>query len=187
MPTADFITTAELSAFTKRAIPSGDADAATAIKTACAVVANYVERAITENAEVVRVNGTGRSSLPLPEWPITAVRSVVENGGTVAASAYGISPQGSLIRLDGSVWRAGLMNVTVDYTHGWPANAVPADLKTVALRVARRVLLSIGDDIGGKRSETIGEYSYTLADGVNGSDDLLTNPERLILDRYKRP
>lgn len=66
---------------------------------------------------------------------------------------------------------------------------VPADIRRVALGIAHRVYLGVGETVaavGGIESETMGDYSYKLSsDAVVASASTLTQYEENALSLYR--
>jgi hypothetical protein len=168
---------------------------------------NYVEN------DIEYADGSGTRRLILREMPLRSIESVtMDDGEELEAGAdYIAYPQESLLVFPWGVWPIGVSNVTVVYSHGWDLTfspqldsgdiespgetaspgapllgeylPVPADLRLVALTLARRVLAGMGAAEGGIKQETIGSYSYTLATASNVGELLLS--ERAVLDRYR--
>lgn len=118
-----------------------------------------------------RYSGTGQKELFLRNFPITAVSSVTIDGETVNAasdyndySKYWIEPiidghklYGVLYRED--KWDRGDQNVVVSYTGGY--TAIPGRLRRAAM-LACKSLYNLYRNTEGKKSESIGKYSYSI-------------------------
>lgn len=122
--TVPFISRADLGTAIERDLATDDA-AVIAIDSACEMVRSYLKQGVNlvDDDDIV-MDGSGRSSLVLPETPVHAV-------SYVATIASGVETEltedtdwvrgqaGILWRTGGNVWPAGRMNVHVTYTHGW--------------------------------------------------------------------
>jgi hypothetical protein len=69
----------------------------------------------------------------------------------------------------------------VTYTHGYAE--VPEDVVAIACAMATRIITAPG--LGGIISETVGEYSYRLADTAAQGAMALTDAEKKILASYR--
>lgn len=194
----DFIGLADLASFMQVSESSlNTALANLACQAAQSIVRGYLSQEITLHADdEVKLDGTGKPWLRLPERPVIEVSSIVVDGDRVDSADYVL--RGSmLIRTDHGWWRLGNANVVVTYTHGYQTagldsdtsdsdfdiNHVPADISLVALILARRIYdRSSTGEMGEVRQETIGSYSYTLASSAQNSE--MTDAERSVLDRY---
>jgi hypothetical protein len=127
----------------------------------------------------IKVNGSGRSVLDLPNWPITAVSSITEDGVTLAEGTdFDIDPYGDhLIRLDGttskgtSKWSKGIKNITVSYTAGF--SATPSDLSLACKK-------QIGHEWKQQTNKEWGETSRSFPDG-----SVAFTPTSELLDSVK--
>lgn len=200
---SDFISRADLAAFLDVELASLDnALSALAVASAQASVRKYLDQEITYVASDERlVDGTGTRILRLHERPVRGVNLVEDSdGNTVDATTY-VLRRNQLIFLDAeTVWEKGLANYTVTYSHGWNTGqvdsdsdsdfetlSVPADIVLVTLALARRVYQHGGEDAQGElKSESIGDYSYTLADDAEQVAGVKLNAaEQAVLDRYR--
>lgn len=95
---------------------------------------------ITRRTVTDTLNG-GRSTVILSTAPVASVTTVVENGSTLASSAYSLRGEsGVLTRLFGqseAVWAAGARNISVTYVAG--RTDVPADLRHAVLETVRHL------------------------------------------------
>lgn len=107
--------------------------------------------------EEVSLDGTGTDVLLLPELPVTAVASIVDENDSSTLTEdtdYRWWNNGIVRRLAGNTWIEHPRRYTVTYTHGYAT--IPAAIKQVVLRVAARAV----SNPSGHASETIGSYSY---------------------------
>lgn len=135
-----FATTLELEDWVQGEVP---ADTATlALDRASASVATSAGRfgaTISEVADDVEVlDSHGGKELLLKHWPVTDVSAVTVDG--TDPDYWEWSRTGRLARTSGKYWPAGLREVTVTYTHGFPADEIPDEIKTVTLAVAARIV-----------------------------------------------
>lgn len=87
-------------------------------------------------ADMVVLDGNGRSSLLLPAAPVTAVAAVLLDGEALVDGAdFSWSADGFLRRLGGAVWPDRLRCLQVTYDHGW--DPVPEDIAEVVIDQAR--------------------------------------------------
>lgn len=191
----DFITVTELGDYVGRDL-SADDGATLAVSFACETVRTLTEQdfaPVTGGTAVL--DGTGTDTLLLPQVPVSAAGTVVVNGGTLDNNEYTVTEDGQLVRIysgtDGtatwstwaqgaypaSYWPQGRRNVTVTYDYGFSGTA-PDDIRMVALMIANRLVTQ-----GGATSETVGQVTRRYA---AASTDL-TNGERAILKKYRRP
>jgi len=133
----------------------------------------------------IKVNGSGRSVLDLPNWPITAVSSVKEDEiALIEGTDFEISQHGDyLIRLDGfggeSNWVKGVKNITVSYTAGY--SDLPGDLKLACKK-------QIGHEWKQQSNKEWGETSRSFPDGsvaFTPTSDLLDSVKS-ICKRYRK-
>ncbi len=123
----------------------------------------------------VDLDGTGTDVLLLPELPVAAVASVLEDGSAlVDGTDYDWSTNGVLRRLNGQ-WIRRARYYTVTYTHGYAAP--PDGLKGIVLRVAARIV----DNPEGLVQEAIGGYSA----GYRFDPAALNDADKRALDPYR--
>lgn len=84
-------------------------------------------------------------------------------------------------------WPRGPRFVRVEYSAGYADDEVPADIKLAVVALIARARRALISGTGDKKSETIGGYSYTLADAadapVPGAQGLTA---LAILNTYRR-
>lgn len=182
-----FIDTADLSDYIGRDVTTDDG-AIICVDAAIDTVQTLAEQDFVQvTTDTVRLSGTGTDTLLLPQLPVVAAGTVVENGGTLTAGTdYGVDRDGHLVRTDGTAdwttwttgptayWPQGQRNIAVTYDHGW--GTVPADIREVALALAARKITQ-----GGATEETVGAVTRRYA----ASSTDLTNGERAILRKYR--
>ena len=138
---------------------------------------------LTASFTAAKVSGRGTPMLDLPNWPITAVASVVDEEGTAYLVGYDedyVIEDLCLRRVNG-VWPRGSGNFTVTYTAGF--TAVPADIILVCYELIARKWKTM-------KAQEWGEGSRTFPDGSTGivnADGALTKAQREILAKYMRP
>jgi len=129
--------------------------------------------------DVVVLDGSGRTSLLLPVWPVTAVSSVVLDGTElVEGTDYSWSDAGILRRLGCLHWPDRLRCLQVTYSHGWPLDDIPGDIQEVVLERAEAGLtIPVG-----VQSKAVGGQSVTFgAQAAAGATEAWTK----AVDRYK--
>jgi hypothetical protein len=174
---------------------------ARAITEATAAIKNYCHQVIEQVVGDVYTFdvAAGRSKLFLPELPVTAVATVVEDGETLVEGSdedYQVANHGVLHRV-GQNWEAGVQIVVVTYTHGY--EDIPDDVVSVCTRAAARAYqagLKADEDAGvpGIASKSLGDFSVTYASGAGGVGEgvmgasgsrMLLLSEKDTLDKYR--
>lgn len=154
------------------------ARAETALEVATAYIRTRTGRHLTERTETITLDGNTAREFLLPDWPVSAVSSIVEDGETLAADAYSWSPIGKVRRASG-YWTGELSGLVVGYTHGGGA-----DLKTAEGICQSMAVRSLASPDGREvASKTLGTSSITYATSSAGG---LNADESRILDRLKR-
>jgi uncharacterized phiE125 gp8 family phage protein len=126
-------------------------------------------------------SGTGRTTIVLEHYPVTAVTSVKVNGVVIPKQTV-IGDSGwllldSRIALVGYTFTEGLGNVEVVYTAGFAT--VPGD---IGQAVVKMVALQFRDQ------KSVGLQSRSLSgDGVSYSDGPVLAYWRAIVNLYRRP
>ncbi len=121
-----------------------------------------------------------RTQLYLPELPVTAIASVVENAVTlVATTDYKLGELGILYRVSG-YWYAGVQTVTVTYTHGYAAGDDELETaRNICVRAASRryqagLRTSDVSGVPGVLGKSLGDYSVTYGgEGATGTPNML--------------
>ena len=192
-----FVSLEEFGTYLRKDV-TGDELAALALDAACQTVRSYLDRQINSAESTVAIDGSGTDTVLLPEWPVSAVEAVSVDGEALAETDddgednWRLGTAGMLHRVGRlRIWPAGRGNIEVTYTHGFggadPAydeDDVPADIRLVAMLVAKRVYAGAGATATLKQ-ETIGNYSYTLGD-AEATTGGLTDGEMRALSRYRR-
>lgn len=205
-----FCTTDDLAAFLRVAVAPDDAGALRAIRASTAAIQNFCRQtlAYVQDDELTLDVPLGARLLFLPELPVVAVTSVVEDAADLAVTDdYKLDSLGVLHRV-GRPWRHGTQLVTVTYSHGYPADydlaGFPDDIRDVCTRAAARAYQSglRAADTGavpGVAGTTIGDYqvSYGSEGGAAGGMGVLgvsaapillrSEKDELERYRYKRP
>lgn len=216
MTTDAFISTADLATFMHvDEATLNPALASLAVAAAQQRVRNFLNQQITlVTDDVVLIDGNGSRQIRLPERPVRSITQIKENGNVLDPSEYTLR-RSLVIRVGGQieiwtwptelmfdVWRVGVGNIEVTYTHGWDVGEidsdgsdsdyeplhVPADILLVALKAAKRGYESMGEDAEEwvDKQETIGAYSHTLSDAVLAAAGVSLLPgEETVLGDYK--
>lgn len=192
---AAFCTVDDLEAFLQVIIADDNVSALAAIAAASAAIQNYCRQVLAEvedDALTLTVPAYRRTVL-LPEQPVTAVASVVEDGTTLTVGTdYQWARSGLLTRI-GRPWASGWQGVVVTYTHGYAT--IPDDLKSVCIQAAARAYRAglgsaVTAGVPGIQSEQAeGDYSVTFAAQTAGSGafapPVLAPSEKELLSRYR--
>ena len=138
------------------------------------------------------IDGNGKESLILPNYPIISVTSIHENGVLLtegAAADYVVDYAAGIIHRVGGVWARGRQTIKITYAAGYVVQgaspgagetALPADLKLACMmQVAREWKKSQGSEWG--------ETSRSFPDGSTSHVErgLLKEVEE-ILQKYRR-
>lgn len=119
-----------------------------ACEAAVDIIRTYTNQLLdAEEADEIKVDGTGTDALLLPEHPVVAVVSVSigDDDPLVEDDDYVVHPYtGIVFRLNGFSWPRGRQNISVTYTHGYEEDEVPQTIRLVALQVAARIYAAGG-------------------------------------------
>jgi len=155
---------------------------------------DYTAVAFVPRYRRVRLDGTGRVELVLPDAELRSVRSVREYDSdlnfetytNLELSAIPASRAGVAVRTDGELWERGRSNIVVEYLHGY--DRPPADvLEAFYLRVRdilNRQNRGVPDRATTFTSEVGGTYSLLVA-GRGGSITGIPDVD-VVLKRYSR-
>jgi hypothetical protein len=190
----DFISVDDLAAFMGKDDLDDD-QAAFAVAAAQQVVRNYMQQEVTFHEDDVEYPHVpwGYRRFRLRQRPVRAVTEVRVDDQALDETTDWVLRNSTVVLTD-APWSA---EVSVTYDHGWDAPGsetedvpVPADIRRVALSVARRSYIGSlsADDEQPLRSETIGSYSYTTAASSSysspASGSSMTESEMETLDWY---
>ena len=152
----------------------------TLIAGASASVVNMVGRDLVLKAHTVLLDGTGKTALMTPDWPIRSVQSLKVNGVTISPAASIMAPgyrfDDTMLIINGGTFARGLRNVEISYTAGY--DPIPDDVSTVCTKI-----------VAGKFKERdwVGFRSKTLAGETVTFDDVeVSEAVRNTLSNYKR-
>ena len=179
---ADFATVSDIEALLQVDIDTATKTTAAeaALSEATAAVRNYCKQHIeqVEDDEYTFDVASGMTKLFLPELPVTAVSSVVEDGTTLTADDYKLGLYGILHRI-GRPWKSGVQIVTVTYTHGYAdGHAKLQTAKSICTRAAARAYqaglrAAALSGVSGVQAQSIGDYQVQYGAEVSGSDGSL--------------
>ena len=176
-----FCTVADLEAFLQITIAESNEAALRAIDEATMAIQNFCGQTIeqVEDDEYTFDVAAGMTKLFLPELPVTAVSSVVEDGTTLTADAdYKLGLYGILHRI-GRPWKTGVQIVTVTYSHGYPSGHAKLETaKSICTRAAARAYqaglrAAALSGVSGVQAQSIGDYQVQYGAEVSGSDGSL--------------
>lgn len=118
-------------------------------------------------------DGTGRNTLLLPAFPVSAITTVTIDDVLVPAAEYKVRKnRGALVRLQGC-WPKGIMNIKLSYTGGFAT--IPADLE---LACKHTVMFYYKTDVA--------DFSRTFGEGFVLRPDDLPPQTKQLCTRYKR-
>lgn len=192
-----FCTVLDIEHFLQQAVPADKVDAANrAITEATAAIKNYTHQVLEAAAgETITLDCAGGARLFLPELPVTALTSVIEDGELlVVDDDYKLGQHGILHRI-GDYWERGIQIIEITYDHGYAV--IPDDIVSIATRAASRAYQAglRAEEMGGVpgiTATTLGDYSVTFGgegagEGVLGASaaPLLLKSEKLQLDKYR--
>lgn len=140
-------------------------------------VRDLLKRDVLLGPRVDVLSGRAHGRLWLAAPAIASIESIAVNGQVLddqGGAAWTFDPDtGALLRGDGTSdprfapwWPKGFRNVRVEYTAGY--DPVPGMIRRATIAVARGLDAAL-KTLGPYKSESIGDYSYTLADGSTGS------------------
>lgn len=191
-PFEPFIGPTDLAALIGETVSDNDLITEIALDSACQAVRSYIGQTINfvpDDAE--KLDGRDRLSLRLSQRPVRSVSKVVVDGIELDPSGWDLR-KSFIRRVDGGTFTLGFSNVVVTYSHGWDIDEVgnplrvPADIRLVALLIARRIYVAVGSQVQPVQSETIGSYSYSNATAIAVSTAAELLPaEKQVLDAYK--
>lgn len=207
---SQFATAAELSTYlTGDAAPSDAlwiAQANLLLEMVSADIQSACAQTIETGTGTHKIAGTWDRDLILPQRPVTSITSVAVNGSPLAASAYtwnerSLLRRGSLsysddfdpefdwrtLGMQGAGWLSGSHwggpDSTIEVEYAWGSATVPSVVKSLALRVAGRV---IGNPTG-VSSEQLGAYSVQYGKAVDaGATHLNRHEIRMLRKRFGR-
>lgn len=145
MSLADLTTLDDFKAYAKVNATTDDALLRSMITAYSAAARSFMNRDITTASYSITRDGRGTQMLLLPQFPITAVSSVIVDGMPISAqTAFGLPGYrftDTAIILDGFRFTRGFGNVQVSFTAGYavvPADIAEAVNEWVALRYKER-------------------------------------------------
>jgi len=155
------------------------------IQTACEIASAdcraETNQQLSVSTDTVTINQRGGSrEIILPQWPVTAILSLIIDGNALTETTDYVWSQTGVISpviqsMLFSCWREW-RQVVVTYTHGW--SPLPRDIAGVCLARAKRLYDAPNAQIVEK--ETLGTWSVTYAPLMDG----LTEAEKYTLARY---
>lgn len=150
------------------------------VSMASAFVRSYLNRDISSQSYTETYDGTGGIVLSVPNYPITAVSSLIINNITIPAATNSITAGYSFdsgrITLYGYTFSRGKNNVTVTYTAGFPTT--PLDIEEVAIEIVGlkyREMSRIGET-----TKSVGQQNISFFTGD------IPPLAKTILAQYKR-
>lgn len=189
-------TPTELALFLMRPLTTAeDAAAELLIELATGIIRSEAGQYLTFVADdEVLLEGGYAGELELPEWPVVDVTAVGIEGTTLDAAAYRWDER-RLIRRYGlpsvnigegpgdstsGYWGGRGATIAVTYSHGYADDAIPSDLKLLALSMVKRALLNPTE----VKQESLGAHSATFMADAAGV--FLDGDEVRIARRYRK-
>ncbi len=163
-----FCTVADIAAFLQINIAADSPAALHAIDRATATIKSFCSQqleAVAGDVVSLTVEGHRQQEIVLPQFPVTAVSKVLEDGVELDAASYKWARGGILYRLNGH-WPRGIQIVEVTYSHGY--DPLPDDIIDVCVRAAARAYqaglrASATDGVAGITGEQLADYQAQLA------------------------
>jgi uncharacterized phiE125 gp8 family phage protein len=150
----------------------------TAVSTA---VEEYVDRTLASTSYTETRDGPGGSRLSMPNFPITAVASVLIDGASIpvasSAIANGYLYTSTSIALRGYVFALGVQNVMVQYTAGFAA--IPKDVEQACLDWLGHIYRS-RDRIGHNSKSINGETVSFFVGPIPKAVEMMLKPYRRV-------
>jgi len=129
-----------------------------------------VPLAVTFTAQ--KIDGSGRTYLYLPNWPVTVLTSIYEDDVLLVKDTdfYEVDGgAGILERAEGLKWTRTLRGISATYTTGYltqpnAAPTIPTDLKVACAMQAVDLWKKIKDQSWSKTSQTVGGQTVSFSD-----------------------
>jgi len=149
----------------------------TAIEIASAECRSETQQQLTVISETITIHPRPNTcEIILPQWPVTAVDSIIINGTQLTADTDYFWERTGIIRFLTYQLLTPRYPLTVRYTHGW--DPLPRDLAGVCLSLSKRLYDS--PDAQHVEKEALGDWSVTYTSKTDG----LTTGEVETLKRY---
>lgn len=165
---------------------------------ASALVRSYTRQDFAPPASETVVLRASAGIIRLPKTPVTAVSAVaavgVVGGSDLALVGWtfdGIDVidvngwDSLVVNLPESLYDCSSLPPTFRVTYAPGYSTVPADVVAVVCAMTMRTLTAPTMSAG-VTSETIGSYSYRMAEGGIGTSVHLGQQDKMVLDRYRR-
>ena len=133
-----FATATELCEWIGLAVPSDLARLQSILGSASAVIRSHCDQRLSEvTDDVVVLRASERTTLILPERPVTSILTVVANGVTLSpTTGYNFTLHSGTIAAEGTPWTYG---ATVTYSHGYAETTDGFEaIKTICMEAASR-------------------------------------------------
>lgn len=150
-------------------------------------------RQFVARAYTTRVSGAGTDWLILPNRPVNSITSIAyvtgagsdESTTLIESTDYRFEAETGIVSRcvggilwdtsedrgdDGRAFAEGFKNYEVVYSAGYASTSIPADLKLIALEMVASGYYTSGGVDPTKQSESLGDYSYTRADGSRAAE-----------------
>lgn len=141
----DLVTVAVAQAYLTAAKVTYTGDLQALVTAVSAQIQSYISRNIPSQDYSLTVDGPGGNAVLLKNTPVTAVASVSVDGQNIPAAAspsqFGFVFSHSQIKLRGSIFCRGVLNVAIAYTGGFAT--IPADLAQACLEGIEAVIAAI--------------------------------------------
>lgn len=146
---------------------------------------------LTSYTQKFDINQTGFRGLRLPKWPVGSVSSVKTGtnkdgaGQALLDNEWYVTPEGTLrLEAASAYWPPGKQNVEVTWTAGFTEGA--KDYMSLALAERMTVCEQYNTiAAAGRKSERIGNYSYSLAGKSDRGHAIYPPIAARIISRYR--
>lgn len=167
----DLTTLADLKAYAQITGTADDAVLQSMITAYSAAARSFCNRDFTSQDYSITRDGRGTTMMQLPQFPVTAVSSVIVDGRPIAAqSAFGLPGYrftDTAVILDGFCFTRGFGNVHVAFTAGYasvPADVAEAVNEWIALRYKERDRIGFASKV--LAGETVTFITKAMPDSV---------------------
>ncbi len=148
-----------------------------AINTVSREIENYCNRVFNPTDYSIKLSGSGRQALVLPQYPVLSITSIVMDDMAVETADYDNDDLAGILYHD-TYWTKGVRNIAIVYRAGY--TTLPRDLTMVATKMTVDHLQRLSRDISLK-SETLSKHSWTAF----SAQEMTTN-YNVVLNHYKR-
>lgn len=147
-------------------LPADSARLELALQRASSRFRGAVHHEVTTTTGTLVLVGNGASKLLLPAINVTAITAVRVDGTALATTDYRLLRRTAvLVRSEYGVWTKDY-EVEVDCTYGFPATAIPGDIKDAVLEHAATLALTLAHLQQESAGATAAGYNQNATTGV---------------------